>query len=47
MIEWLFCPIHGIFGTQNLMLMAAYGSSVFVEAQLWLFRVRTLIGGYL
>jgi hypothetical protein len=47
MLEFLFCPIHGIFGAQNLMLMAAYGNSILVEARVWLFRARVLIGGYL
>ena len=47
LFELLFCPAHGIFGAQNLMLVAAYGGSVLVEARLWLFRARILIGGYL
>ena len=45
--ELFLCPVHGVFGAQNLMLMAAYGNSVLVEARIWLFRARILIGGYL
>jgi len=47
MFEFLFCPQHGIFGAQNLMLWLAYGGSIWLEIQLWVSRAIAVFGRYL
>ncbi len=35
MLEFLFCPIHGIFGANNIAWVLAYGGNLLVEAKFW------------
>lgn len=44
MLEFLFCPQHGIFRPDNIAILMAYGSSLWLEAQLLYVRFAMLIG---
>jgi len=39
MFEFLFCPVHGIFGANNLAWVLAYGGNMVLEVRFWLWRL--------
>jgi len=46
MIEFLFCPIHGVFRPANIQLMLAYTGGVWMEAELLYIRLVAFFGRF-
>jgi hypothetical protein len=41
--ELLFCPQHGIFRSENLLMILTYGNGLIVEARCLLYRFGALV----
>ena len=47
MLEWLFCPQHGLLRFDNILMLLAYGNGLVIEMQCLFYRLGTLVTRWL
>ena len=47
MLEFLFCPQHGLLRAENIQLMLGYGGAILLDIELWYVRIMSRVGRFL